>query len=166
MARPRLGKQTVTGNLVADPVKRPVDSQSGFITTFRLAENHRVFDKAAQEWTAGEPTYYDVAVKAAKLGDNIRASVGEGHRVTVTGNYEPVPYITKNGEAGLNNRIWADEVSASLAYASVEVQPNPKVGPASWDDPSLGRDVAPATIPAPPTVPPAMSPLDAPVYDR
>ena len=159
MARPKLGKHTVTGNLVADPVKRPSpDRPSGFITTFRLAENHRVFDKQAQDWKDGEPTYYDVAVAHGPLGDNVHASVGAGARVTVSGNYEPVPYITKNGEAGLNNRIWADEVSASMVYATVEVHPNPKVGPATW------ADVSPAQEFTPP--PPTVNPVGEAVLDR
>lgn len=120
---PRLGKHTATGNLVDDPVKRAVTS--GWLTTFRLADTPRVFDRAAKDWKDGETVFYDVAVRNAKFGDNVMASLSKGNRVTVSGNYEPVPYVAKDGTPGLNHRIWADDVSASLEYASVRIEPNP-----------------------------------------
>lgn len=119
---PRLGKHTATGNLVDDPVQRAV--ASGKLTTFRLADTPRVFDRSASEWKDGETVFYDVAVKNARFGDNVMASLAKGNRVTVAGNYEPVPYVAKDGSPGLNHRIWADDVSASLEFASVRIEPN------------------------------------------
>ncbi|WP_460462974.1 single-stranded DNA-binding protein [Arthrobacter pigmenti] len=129
--RPKLGKQSVTGNLVADPVRR--ETNAGVLTTMRIAENQRTYDREAAEWKDGDSVFYDVAVKNARLGENVTGSVGRGDRVSVSGNYEAVPFVSKEGEAGLSHRIWADEVSASLDYATVAVQPNPKAATPDWD---------------------------------
>lgn len=126
---PRLGKHTATGNLVDDPVQRAVTS--GKLTTFRLADTPRVFDRTANEWKDGETVYYDVAVKNARFGENVMASLAKGNRVTVAGNYEPVPYVAKDGSPGLNHRIWADDVSASLEFATVRIEQNTIQAPSS-----------------------------------
>lgn len=118
---PRLGKHTATGNLVEDPVSRDVKGNK--LVTFRLADTPRVFDRAANEWKDGETVFYDVAVKNARFGENIMASLSRGNRVTVAGNYEPVPYVAKDGSPGLNHRLWADDVSASLEFATVRIEP-------------------------------------------
>lgn len=119
--RPRLGKHTATGNLTADPVQREVPT--GKLTTFRIADTPRVFDRAANEWKDGETVFYDVAVKNARLGENIKNSLAKGNRVTVSGNYEPVPFVHE-GNPGLNHRIWADDVSVSLEFARVRIEPD------------------------------------------
>lgn len=132
--RPKLGKHTVTGNLVADPARR--ETNAGVLTTMRIAENQRAYDREAAEWKDGDTVYYDVAVKNARLGENVTGSVSKGDRIAVSGNYESVPFVTNEGEAGLGHRIWADEVSASLDYATVAVQPNPKAATPDWEAPA------------------------------
>ena len=135
---PRLAKHTATGNLVEDPVQREVTS--GKLTTFRLADTPRVFDREANDWKDGETVFYDVAVKNARFGENVMASLSKGNRVTVAGNYEPVPYVAKDGTPGLNHRIWADDVSASLEFAQVRVEPNrPQAQPSQAQE--VGVDV-------------------------
>lgn len=120
--RPRLDKHTVTGNLVADPVIRG----EAKLVTFRLADTPRFFDREASEWKDGETVFYDVAVRNARLGENVTASLRTGNRVTVAGNYEAVANITKEQKPVLNHRLWADDVSASLDFATVAIKPNPK----------------------------------------
>ncbi|GAB2714167.1 single-stranded DNA-binding protein [Arthrobacter bambusae] len=119
--RPRLGRHTATGNLTADPVQR--ETTSGKLTTFRIADTPRIFDRAVNEWKDGETVFYDVAVKNARFGENIKNSLAKGNRVTVAGNYEPVPFVSE-GKAGLNHRIWADDVSVSLEFARVHIEPD------------------------------------------
>lgn len=137
--RPRLGKHTATGNLVEDPVQREV--ASGKLTTFRLADTPRFFDREANDWKDGETVFYDVAVKNARFGENVMASLSKGNRVTVAGNYEPVPFVATDGTAGLNHRIWADDVSASLEFAQVRVEPNRPQAAASRAQSVQGPDV-------------------------
>ena len=139
--RPRLNKHTATGNLVDDPVTREVNGSK--LVTFRLADTPRVFDREANEWKDGEAVFYDVAVKSVRLGENVVGSLAKGNRATVTGNYEAVPYVNKEGSPGLNHRVWADEVSASLEFATVEIAQNPK--PGLWAK-AMDAQVAPVDV--------------------
>jgi single-strand DNA-binding protein len=127
--RPKLEKHTVTGNLTADPVTRKVGESE--LVTFRLADTPRIFDREAKAWKDGETVYYDVAVRNAKLGGNVQGSLHKGNRATVAGNYEAVANITKDQKPVLNHRIWAEDVSASLEFATVVIEPNPK---GLWSD--------------------------------
>ena len=129
--RPRLEKHTVTGNLTADPVTRKVGESE--LVTFRLADTPRIFDREAKAWKDGETVYYDVAVRNAKLGGNVQGSLHKGNRATVTGNYEAVANVTKDQKPKpvLNHRIWAEDVSASLEFATVVIEPYPK---GLWSD--------------------------------
>jgi single-strand DNA-binding protein len=138
--RPRLDKHTVTGNLVDDPVVRDVKGSQ--LVTFRLADTPRLFDRETNAWKDGEPVFYDVAVKGARLGGNVVESLTKGNRATITGNYEAVPYVAKDGTAGMNHRVWAEEVSASLDFASVKIQPNPK---GVWSE-SIDAQVEPVSV--------------------
>ncbi|MCP3425832.1 single-stranded DNA-binding protein [Rothia sp. AR01] len=130
MARPNINDFRVTGNLVKDP--EAVQLKSGKrLTTFTLAENNRQFNREAQQWEDGEPNYFDVAVDAdssrlGNLAQNVGESLHKGDRVSVEGSYTASPYVNKNGEAGINHKIWASEVSPSLMFASADLHQNPR----------------------------------------
>lgn len=123
-ARLRMDKQNVTGTLVADPVVRPSARGEGSLTTMRMAVTPRNYNPINQSWENGQKAYVDVAVKNQRLGNNVAGSVTEGSRVTVYGNYEPVPFLKKDGTAEINHRIWADEVSVSLDYGTATITPD------------------------------------------
>lgn len=118
--------KTVTGYVATDP--KTVDTQRGQLVAFRLAEPQQVFDREAGQYKDVDPIYYDVAVGREQLGKNVLASVEQGQRLSVTGRYSVEPYVNRDGEAGLNNRIWAEDVSASMQHNTVQVRPGVQVG--------------------------------------
>ena len=117
-----VGKKTVQGNLTADP--RTVHTKAGQdMVVFKMAENHRQFNESSRQWQDSDPTFYDVAVDRDRLGANVLSSLHKGDRVTVSGNYQVNAYSTSTGEPGLNHRIWAEDVAASMQYNPVTVLP-------------------------------------------
>ncbi|WP_413543329.1 single-stranded DNA-binding protein [Citricoccus nitrophenolicus] len=117
-----MGKKTVQGNLTGDP--RHVRSKSGQeLVVMTVAENGRRFNEESREWEDTDPTFYDVAMDRSQLRENVLSSLHKGDRVTVTGNYQVGAYSTSTGEPGLNHRIWAEDVAASMQYNPVTVLP-------------------------------------------
>lgn len=129
-SRPRINDFTVTGNLAADP--RVVDREDGsFLVVLAVAENRRTFDENTQQWVNSDPVYYNVGLDSrdralGNLPSNAANSLHKGDLVTVQGNYQASPYQDKNGNLGINHRIWATDVAASMKFASVEITQNPK----------------------------------------
>lgn len=110
----KMGDTTVTGNLADDP--REVTAADGrTFTVMRILENRRTFDRQQQQWVDSETVGYDIAIQNDRLRQRVLHSLSKGDLVNVRGNYEISPYVNKNtGEAGMNHRIGAREVSASM----------------------------------------------------
>lgn len=109
----RLGEKSVTGNLADDPHK--VTTNNGReLTVMRVLENNRQFDREQQQWVDGATTGYDVAVGHERLADNAVTGLQKGDRVTVRGDYQVGSYTNRDGSSGLNHRLWARDVSASM----------------------------------------------------
>ncbi|NWN87249.1 MAG: single-stranded DNA-binding protein [Micrococcaceae bacterium] len=110
----KMGDATVTGNLADEP--REVSTREGrTFTAMRILENQRTFDREQQQWVDGDTVGYDVAIQNERLRQHALHGLSKGDRVTVRGNYEVSPYVSQNtGEAGLNHRIGAREVSVSM----------------------------------------------------
>src|SRR5699024_9897953 len=110
----KMGDTTVTGNLADDP--REVSTRDGrTFTSMRGLENQRTFDREQQQWVEGDTAGYDVAIQNDRLRGHALHGLSKGDRVTVRGNYEVIPYVSKKtGEAGLNHRIGARDVSVSM----------------------------------------------------
>ena len=115
--------KTIQGNLVEDP--KQIQTQNGPMVVMTVAEQNQRFDRESQQYVDMDPTYYDVGISREKLGQNVLASVHKGDRVSVTGNYAVEPYVSKKGEPGLNHRIWAEDVGASMQFDQVQVAPRP-----------------------------------------
>ena len=118
--------KTIQGNLVEDP--KQIQTQNGPMVVMTVAEQGQRFDRESRQYVDMDPTYYDVGISREKLGQNVMASVGKGDRVSVTGNYAVEPYVSKAGEPGLNHRIWAEDVGASMQFNEVQVAPRPERG--------------------------------------
>lgn len=86
---------TMTGNLVADPVRR-VTSSGVVVTKLRLASNHRRFDRERGEWISADPVYLDVNCWR-QLGDNVAASLKKGDSVLVSGRLTMREYDDAHG---------------------------------------------------------------------
>ncbi len=117
-----VGKKTVQGNLTGDP--RQVRTKTGQeLVVMTVAENGRRFNKDSRAWEDTEAKFYDVAVDRAQLRENVLVSLRKGDRVTVTGDYRVGAYATSTGKPGLNHRIWAEDVAASMQFNPVAVLP-------------------------------------------
>ena len=75
---------TVVGRLTNHPVRRQVDAGRE-VVTFRMACNHRYFDRGAGEWREASTSYLTVDCWRRSLGRNIMASVVRGNPVIVHG---------------------------------------------------------------------------------
>lgn len=117
-----VGKKTVQGNLTGDP--RKIQTKAGQdLVVITVAENGRRFNEDSRAWEDTEAKFYDVAVERAQLRENVAASLRKGDRVTVTGDYRVGAYATSTGQPGLNHRIWAEDVAASMQFNPVVVLP-------------------------------------------
>ena len=116
--------KTIQGNLVDDP--KQIQTQNGPMVVMTVAEQNQRFDREAGAWVDKDPTFYDVGISREKLGQNVLASVHKGDRVSVTGNYAVEPYVSKAGGPGLNHRIWAEDVGASMQFNEVQVAQRPE----------------------------------------
>lgn len=159
MARPKIDQMKVSGNLVDDP-QRITTGSGQELVVMKIAENNRVFDRQKNEWTEGDPNYYEVAVDAqarrlGNLADNVETSLHKGDRVSVEGSYTATPYQAKDGSLGVNHRIWADEVAPSLRFASAAIERNPSPSATATADTSAGWEtVAPGSgLPGPQSMP-------------
>jgi single-strand DNA-binding protein len=74
---------TMRGNLVADPVQRA--TANGLkVTSFRIAQSGRRFDRNTQEWVDRDPVYMTVKCWR-QLGDNVMQTLRKGDTVLVHG---------------------------------------------------------------------------------
>jgi len=109
---------TITGNLTRDPEIRFGDNGNTY-TRFGVATTRR--DKSGKETTS----FYDVVAfgsTAANAGD----SLTKGSRVLVYGRQEVREFERKDGTKGTVVEIVADEVAASLRFATVSINKNTK----------------------------------------
>lgn len=110
----KMGDTTVIGNLVDDPREFTAANGRTF-TAMRIIENRRTFDREQQQWVDGEKVGYDVAIQNDRLQQRVLHGLSKGDLVNVRGNYEIRPYINKKtGEAEINHRLVAREVSVSM----------------------------------------------------
>lgn len=114
---------TMTGNLVADPVRR-VTAAGVVVTKLRIASNHRRFDRERGEWISADPVYLDVNCWR-QLGDNVAASLKKGDSVLVSGRLTMREYDDANGGARRQSyAIEAVSVSPDLCrYVAMLARP-------------------------------------------
>jgi single-strand DNA-binding protein len=109
---------TITGNLTREPEIRY--TQNGQATTqLGVAVNRRWQDRATQEWQ--EATSFFDGICWRDLAENVALSLAKGMRVVVTGRLEHRTWETEEGEHRSKVEITADEVGASLRFATVDV---------------------------------------------
>jgi single-strand DNA-binding protein len=109
---------TVVGNLVDDPELRS-SANGNAVANFRVAVTQRVQDGGA--WRDGETSFFRVAAwreQATHLADSLR----KGDRVMVLGRLQQRSWETPDGERRSVAEIEADEVGASLKWATAKVE--------------------------------------------
>lgn len=74
---------TLTGTVGTEP-KRITTGEGVIISSFRLASDHRWFDRKTNTWVDGSTNWYGVS-SYRQLAENVLQSVRKGDRVVVTG---------------------------------------------------------------------------------
>ncbi len=108
---------TIAGNLTRDPELRFTTGGKG-ITVFGVAVERRYQQNG--EWQS-KTSFFNVSAWD-QLGENVAASLAKGTRVVVTGRLEQREYETRQGEKRSVVEIIADEVGASMRWATVQVE--------------------------------------------
>lgn len=136
---------TIIGNLTADPELRFTASGAA-VCNFTVASTPRTFDKATNEWKDGEALFLRVSVWR-KQAENVAESLTRGSRVSVTGALKQRSFETKEGEKRTVVELDAEEVSASLKYATAKLNKTTGDGNGSAR-PAASEQSAPASAPA------------------
>ena len=110
---------TIAGNLTRDPeIRYTRDGQAS--VTFGLAVNRRWQNRQTSQWEEST-SFFDV-VAWRELAENVALSLTKGARVTVSGRLEQRSWETDDGERRSRVELVADDIGASLRFATAEVQ--------------------------------------------
>lgn len=132
---------TVSGNLTRDPeIRYTRDGQAN--ATFGLAVNRRWQPRGSEEWEEAT-SFFDV-VCWRELAENVALSLVKGSRVIVTGRLDQHVWETELGERRSRVEISAEDVGASLRFATAELTRTARRNPDHSDveGPSDSDDVA------------------------
>jgi len=109
---------TITGNLTRDPeIRYTRDGQA--TTSLSVAVNRRWQNRQTQEWEEST-SFFDI-VCWRDLAENVALSLTRGARVVVTGRLEERRWETEDGETRSKVELVADEIGASLRFATVDI---------------------------------------------
>jgi single-strand DNA-binding protein len=109
---------TIVGNLVEDPEVRFTNTGIA-VTNLRVAVTQRVQQDG--QWRDGETSFFKVNVWRGQA-EHLAESLGKGHRVMVTGRLRQRSWETPDGDKRSVTEIEADEVGASLKFATAKVE--------------------------------------------
>jgi single-strand DNA-binding protein len=112
---------TVTGNITRDPELRFTTSGKA-VANFGVAVN-RLIGKPGEE-RKEEVSFFDISCWDS-LASNV-AELNKGDRVVVTGRLQQRSWETDEGDKRSKVEIVAEEVGASLRWATVEISKNAK----------------------------------------
>jgi single-strand DNA-binding protein len=124
---------TISGNLTRDPeIRYTRDGQA--TTSLGVAVNRRWQNRDSKEWEEAT-SFFDV-VCWRELAENTALSLTKGMRVVVTGRLEQRSWETEEGDRRFKVEIVADEIGASLRFATADVLKVERHQPASDGDES------------------------------
>jgi single-strand DNA-binding protein len=128
---------TISGNLTRDPeIRYTRDGQA--TTSLGVAVNRRWQNRDSKEWEEAT-SFFDV-VCWRELAENTALSLTKGTRVVVTGRLEQRSWETEEGDRRFKVEIVADEIGASLRFATADVHKVERHQPASdGDESGVGR---------------------------
>jgi single-strand DNA-binding protein len=109
---------TIVGNLVDDPELRFTSSGIA-VANLRVAVTQRVQQDG--EWRDGDTSFLKVNVWRGQA-EHLADSLSKGDRVMVTGRLRQRSWETPEGEKRSVTEIEADEVGASLKWATAKVE--------------------------------------------
>jgi single-strand DNA-binding protein len=110
---------TIAGNLTRDPeIRYTRDGQA--TTALSVAVNRRWQNRQTQEWEESTTSFFDV-VCWRDLAENAALSLTRGARIVVTGRLEQRSWETDDGETRTKVELVADDIGASLRFATVDI---------------------------------------------
>lgn len=113
---------TVVGNLCADPEVR--ETKRGLaLADLRVAVNRNVHIQD-DEWRQ-ETSFYTVVCWQG-LAERVAESLHRGDRVVIVGRMSQEGWTTDTGESKSRYVITADDVAASVRFATVEIHKPPR----------------------------------------
>lgn len=104
---------TIVGNIVRDPELRTTSTGKS-VVNFSVA-----YTPMQPDGSQGEANYYDVTAWQY-LADNLAASLKKGDRVMINGRLRQDKWVNEAGENRSRLVVVADEIGASLRFATVE----------------------------------------------
>lgn len=114
---------TIIGNLVSDPELRFTPSGAA-VANFTVASTPRTFDKQTGKWVDGDALFMRCSIWR-QSAENTAECLRKGTRVMVTGRLKQRSYETREGEKRTVVELEAEEVGASVKFATVTVnRPN------------------------------------------
>lgn len=131
---------TIRGTIGTDP--KQIQTATGLdITTFRIASNHRRFDREKGEWIEGETNWYGVSAYRA-LARNCANSLRKGDPVVVIGKIKIRAWESAE-KKGLAIEIDADAIGHNLMFGTGTFTRTARKADADKaDDSTLGPDDA------------------------
>jgi single-strand DNA-binding protein len=108
---------TIIGNLVEDPEVRFTNTGIA-VTNLRVAVTQRVQQDG--QWRDGDTSFLKVNVWRGQAA--MAESLGKGDRVMVTGRLHQRSWETPEGDKRSVTELEADEVGASLKWATAKVE--------------------------------------------
>jgi single-strand DNA-binding protein len=124
---------TIAGNLVETPELRFTNTGTP-VTNLRVAVTQRIQHDG--EWRDGETSFFKVNVWRGQA-EHLADSLSKGDRVMVTGRLRQRSWETPEGEKRSVAEIEADEVGASLKFATAKVE---RATERATSDRTQGRD--------------------------
>ena len=124
---------TITGNLTDDPDLRYTPNGTE-VANFRLAVTARIKD--GDSWRDGETSFFRVNVWR-QLAEHVADSLSKGDRAVVIGRLKSRSWETPEGDKRSVAEIEADEVGASLKFATAKVE---RATERATSDRSQGRE--------------------------
>ncbi|MFD6108337.1 single-stranded DNA-binding protein [Nocardia salmonicida] len=110
---------TVQGNLTADPELR-FTSQGKPVASFTVASTPRRHDRQTNKWVDDEALFLRCSAWN-DLGEHVAESLSRGAKVVVVGRLVQRSYETQKGENRTMVEVQADDVGASLVFATAKV---------------------------------------------
>ncbi|GAA1979241.1 single-stranded DNA-binding protein [Microbacterium pumilum] len=122
---------TIEGNLTGDPEYGTGESGNEY-ARFSVAVNDRRLNRETGVWEDGDTVFHRVVVFDRQAG-NVARSLSRGDNVIIAGELRFGSYTDKeSGQTRETRDIVADNVGASLKFATVGVERAPKAsGPAA-----------------------------------
>jgi single-strand DNA-binding protein len=134
---------TMSGNLTRDPeIRYTRDGQPS--ATFGLAVNRRWQVRGSNEWEEST-SFFDV-VCWRDLAENVALSLVKGARVVVAGRLEQRTWETEDGDRRSRVELVADDVGASLRFATAEITRTERRSQDQADSPGSSDSVDEAEV--------------------